>query len=152
MHRQILVQPPQIARIDLVGGMQKLLTNFDADTIAKIDWEPPVHLWFTAKNGKKIHSILTKPPAFDASKKYPLLVFPHGGPNAMSKDAFSTRWNYHLLVSQGYVLLQTNYTGSTGFGEKFADDIERDGIFRAHGILEVFGDAGGEGGHDGLNS
>jgi dipeptidyl aminopeptidase/acylaminoacyl peptidase len=120
------IQPPQIARIDPSMSSHKLLSNFDAETIAQIDWAAPEHFWFTAKNGKKIHSILVKPPAFDASKKYPLLVFPHGGPNAMSKDAFSTRWNNHLLTSQGYVLLQTNYTGSTGFGEKFADDIERD--------------------------
>lgn len=122
-------QPPQIAKLDVAVGassQHKLLTNFDADSIAQIDWEPPTHFWFTAKNGKKIHSILTRPPAFDPTKKYPLVVFPHGGPNAMSKDAFSTRWNFHLLTSQGYVLLQSNYTGSTGFGEKFADDIERD--------------------------
>ena len=66
------------------------------------------------------------PPQFDQSKRYPLVVFPHGGPAAMSKDAFSTRWNSYLLTSPGYVLLETNYTGSTGFGEKFADDIERD--------------------------
>ena len=44
----------------------------------------------------------------------------------MSADSFTLRWNYHLLTSPGYYLLMTNYTGSTGFGEKFADDIERD--------------------------
>jgi dipeptidyl aminopeptidase/acylaminoacyl peptidase len=56
----------------------------------------------------------------------------------MSGDAFTTRWNYHLLTSPGYALLMTNYTGSTGFGEKFADDIERD-VLRgpAREILEA---------------
>jgi dipeptidyl aminopeptidase/acylaminoacyl peptidase len=44
----------------------------------------------------------------------------------MSKDAFSSRWNSYLLTSPGYVLLSTNYTGSTGFGEEFANDIEKD--------------------------
>jgi dipeptidyl aminopeptidase/acylaminoacyl peptidase len=65
-----------------------------------------------------------------------------GGPDSMSKDQFSARWNFHLLVSQGYVLLQTNYTGSTGFGEKFADDIERD-VLRgpAQEILEAVEEA-----------
>jgi len=51
---------------------------------------------------------------------------PHGGPNSMDSDNFSTRWNAHLLTAPGYALVLTNYTGSTGFGEKFADDIERD--------------------------
>jgi dipeptidyl aminopeptidase/acylaminoacyl peptidase len=44
----------------------------------------------------------------------------------MSADGFSTRWNFHLLTAPGYYMIMTNYTGSTGFGEKFADDIERD--------------------------
>ena len=132
------VQPTQVVLVDATGGTHKLLTNFDAARIAEIDMRPVEHFWFTAKNGKKIHNILTYPPNFDATKKYPLLIFPHGGPNAMSKDAFSIRWNYHLLVSRGYVMLQTNYTGSTGFGEKFADDIERD-VLRgpAEEILEA---------------
>ena len=60
----------------------------------------------------------------------------------MSKDAFSTRWNNYFLTSPGYVLLQTNYTGSTGFGEKFADDIEKD-VLRgpANEILEAIVEA-----------
>ena len=91
-----------------------------------LDLPKPEHFWFTAKNGKRIHSVIFFPPQLDRSKKYPLIVIPHGGPNTMDSDTFSTRWNSHLLTSPGYVLVQTNYTGSTGFGEKFADDIERD--------------------------
>jgi len=117
-------QPAEIVRIE--SGGHTLLTNFNAAKLATLDMPKPEHFWFTAKNGKKIHSVLVPPPALDKSKQYPLLVFPHGGPNAMSGDGFSTRWNYHLLTSPGYALLMTNYTGSTGFGEKFADDIERD--------------------------
>ena len=44
----------------------------------------------------------------------------HGGPHSMWIDQFVIRWNYHLLAQPGYVVLLTNYTGSTGFGEKFA--------------------------------
>ncbi len=129
-------QPAEIARIESAG--HTLLTNFNAAKLAHLDMPKPEHFWFTAKNGKKIHSILVPPPALDKAKKYPILVFPHGGPNSMSADAFSTRWNYHLLTSPGYALLMTNYTGSTGFGEKFADDIERD-VLRgpAREILEA---------------
>ena len=129
-------QPAEIARMESNG--HTLLTNFNAAKLATLDMPKPDHFWFTAKNGKKIHSVLVPPPGLDKSKKYPLLVFPHGGPNAMSADAFSTRWNYHLLTSPGYALLMTNYTGSTGFGEKFADDIERD-VLRgpAREILEA---------------
>jgi dipeptidyl aminopeptidase/acylaminoacyl peptidase len=44
----------------------------------------------------------------------------------MSRDEFSVRWNTHLLAAPGYVVLTTNYTGSTGFGEAFAQAIEGD--------------------------
>src|ERR1700687_3089010 len=44
----------------------------------------------------------------------------------MWRDQISLRWNYHLLAKPGYVMLMTNYTGSTGFGEKVAQDIKGD--------------------------
>ena len=112
--------------LDTASGSFGLLTAFNRERLAQLDLPEPEHFWFTAKNGKRIHNLILFPPGMDRLKKYPIVVFPHGGPNSMSKDAFSSRWNYHLLTAPGYVLLQTNYTGSTGFGEKFADDIERD--------------------------
>ncbi len=134
--------PPEIVRIDLNTRTHRQLTDFNRARLDQLDLPAPEHFWFTAKNGRKIHSIIFFPPALDRSRKYPLLVFPHGGPNSMSKDAFSTRWNSHFLTAPGYVLLQTNYTGSTGFGEKFADEIERD-VLRgpAREILEAVDEA-----------
>jgi dipeptidyl aminopeptidase/acylaminoacyl peptidase len=119
-------QPTEIVRLDPAAGSHALLTDANRAVLDALDLPKPEHFWFTAKNGKRIHSMIYFPPALDRSRKYPLLVMPHGGPNAMDSDNFSTRWNVHLLTSPGYVLVQTNYTGSTGFGEKFADDIERD--------------------------
>jgi len=139
---QTAIQPPEIVRLDVTAATHTMLTNFNAGPVAQIDAPPPIHFWFTAKNGKRIHNIMFLPPQFDASKRYPLLIFPHGGPYAMSKDAFSTRWNNYLLASPGYVVLETNYTGSTGFGEKFTDDVEKD-VLRgpAQEILEAIVEA-----------
>ena len=140
---QSAAEPPEIVRLNPAAASHTYLTRFNAATIAQLDTPDSIHFWFKARNGKQIHNLLTLPPGFDAAKKYPLLVFPHGGPASMSKDAFSTRWNACLLTSPGYVLLQTNYTGSTGFGEQFADDIERD-VLRgpAAEILEAVEEAG----------
>lgn len=118
--------PGQIVRFDPATKNVTTLTSFNKDRLAQLRLPPPEHFWFTAKNGKKIHSIIVPPPVVEPGKKYPIIAFPHGGPNAMSDDSFSTRWNSHLLTAPGYYLIMTNYTGSTGFGEKFADDIERD--------------------------
>ena len=119
-------QPTEIVRVDPSAGTHTLLTDANRAVLDALDMPKPEHFWFTAKNGKRIHNVIYFPPALDRSRKYPLLVMPHGGPNAMDGDNFSVRWNSHLLTAPGYVLVLTNYTGSTGFGEKFADDIERD--------------------------
>ena len=119
-------QPTEIVRVDAAAGSHVLLTDANRAVLDALDLPKPEQFWFTAKNGKRIHNVVYFPPQLDRARKYPLLVVPHGGPNAMDGDNFSTRWNVHLLTSPGYVLVQTNYTGSTGFGEAFADDIERD--------------------------
>ncbi len=89
-------------------------------------WRPLEHFWFDSKRGARIHNMIVRPPGFDPAKKYPLLVLMHGGPHSMWRDTFSLRWNYHLLAAPGYVVLLTNYTGSTGFGADFSRAIQGD--------------------------
>jgi dipeptidyl aminopeptidase/acylaminoacyl peptidase len=120
------VSPVEIVRLDLASGAVKPLTEFNKERVAAIDWQPVRHFWFTSKGGKKIHNLMIVPPGFDEKKKYPLFVVIHGGPAGMWRDSFGLRWNYHLLGSPGYVVVLTNYTGSTGFGEKFGQDIQGD--------------------------
>jgi len=120
------VSPPETARIDATTGARRPLTSFNADRIAAIDWQPVRHFWFTSKRGRRIHNMIALPPGFDPARKYPLFVLIHGGPHGMFKDDFAFRWNYHLLAQPGYVVLMTNYSGSTGFGEAFAQGIEGD--------------------------
>lgn len=120
------INPPEIFRLDLANKTSKALTEFNKDALVKWDVSPVRHFWFTSKGGKKIHNMLITPPKFDANKKYPLIVLMHGGPHSQWRDNWGIRWNYHLIASPGYVVLLTNYTGSTGFGEKFAQDIQGD--------------------------
>jgi len=120
------VNPGELVRIDPASGERKLLTDFNVERAAGIDWQPLRHFWFTSKRGKRIHNMVALPPGFDESKKYPLLVLIHGGPHSMWRDQYFLRWNYHLLGQPGYVVLMTDYTGSTGYGEKFAQEIQGD--------------------------
>ena len=120
------INPPEIFRLHLSSSTHQPLTTFNADQVAKIDWLPVRHFWFTSKAGKRIHNMIALPPNFDGRKKYPLLVLMHGGPHGMWRDNWGLRWNYHLLARPGYVVLLTNYSGSTGFGEAFAQSIQGD--------------------------
>ena len=118
--------PPEVFRLDLKEKIQRPLTTFNAERVAQIDWQPLRHFWFTSKAGKRIHNMVALPANFDEKKKYPLLVLMHGGPHSMWRDNWGLRWNYHLLARPGYVVLLTNYSGSTGFGEAFAQSIQGD--------------------------
>ena len=118
--------PGEIALIQPQSGKALVLTKFNSPRAAQLDLPTIDYHWFTSSRGKRIHSFVVRPPGFEASKKYPLFVVMHGGPHGMWRDQFFVRWNYHLLAAPGYVLLLTNYSGSTGFGEEFARSIQGD--------------------------
>src|SRR5262249_12350168 len=115
--------PAETFRVDLASKQRTRLTGFSVEAAAAVDWLPLREFWFTNKLGRSIHIHLTLPPAFDESKKYPLLVLIHGGHANMWRDSITRRWNYHLLAQPGYVVLLTDYVGSTGYGEQFTRDI-----------------------------
>ena len=119
-------RPPQVVRIDPAKAGHTTLASFDDERLAKLDLAPLRHFWFTSSKGRRIHNMLLTPPGFDPSKKYPLFVVIHGGPHTMWRDQWVLRWNYHLLAAPGYVVLLTNYSGSTGFGEAAAQTIQGD--------------------------
>ncbi|MDE1147773.1 MAG: S9 family peptidase [Azospirillaceae bacterium] len=125
------VNPAEIVKIDPgahdgAKGSHTNLTNIDTAIAAGIDWAPPQHFTTVNAAGRTIHSMIVLPPNFDPAKKYPLFVFIHGGAASNNPDQVGLRWNYHLLAAGGYVLLMTDYTGSTGFGEAFAQAIKLD--------------------------
>jgi dipeptidyl aminopeptidase/acylaminoacyl peptidase len=117
------VNPLEIVRIDPATRKRDFLTSFNAAKAASIDWRPLRDFWFTGRDGRRIHSFVALPPNFDETKKYPLLVLMHGGFASSWRDAISYRWNYNLLAHPGFVLVATDYRGSTGYGEKFSLDI-----------------------------
>jgi dipeptidyl aminopeptidase/acylaminoacyl peptidase len=120
------VNPAEVVRLDGSTGARTRLSSFNTERAAAIDWKPLQEFWFTSSRGARIHSFLALPPGFDPSRQYPLFVLMHGGPHTMWTDHFFVRWNYHLLAQPGYVVLLTNYTGSTGYGEAFAQGIQGD--------------------------
>jgi dipeptidyl aminopeptidase/acylaminoacyl peptidase len=121
------IQPPEIVRLE--GNRHVALTGFNAERVAAIDAPDPKHFWFTSAAGRRIHNMLILPPGFDPKKKYPLVALIHGGPATAYTDAFNygAFWfHMHLLATPGYVVVATNYTGSLGLGEDFAEAIEKD--------------------------
>lgn len=114
------VNPLEIVRIDPATRKRDFLTSFNTEKAASIDWRPLRDFSFTGRDGRRIHSFVALPPNFDETKKYPLFVLMHGGFASSWRDAISYRWNYHLLAHPGFVVVATDYRGSTGHGEKFS--------------------------------
>lgn len=119
-------KPPEIVRIEPGSAAVRPLTRFNDARLAPLDLPALEHFTFTSARGRTIHNLLVRPAGFDASRKYPLFVVIHGGPAPQFKDAWGIRWNYHLLAAPGYVLLLTNYTGSSGYSEEFGQAIQGD--------------------------
>ena len=82
--------------------------------------------WFTGSEKAKVQGFLVRPPTFDPKQKYPVKLLIHGGPQGAWGDEWSYRWNAELFAANGYVVLMINPRGSTGYGQKFIDEINGD--------------------------
>ncbi len=76
----------------------------------------------TSPDGLKTQGWLVKPVNFDPGKKYPLVLFIHGGPWSAYTVAFN--WAWQNFAANGYALLYTNPRGSTGYGQDFVNGIQ----------------------------
>jgi len=99
------------------------LTNVNADVLDGVRLGKVDEVWYASTGGARVQGWIIKPPGFDPSKKYPLIMEIHGGPHAMYNVGFS--YQLQNFAANGYVVLYTNPRGSTGYGSKFGNAIER---------------------------
>jgi dipeptidyl aminopeptidase/acylaminoacyl peptidase len=116
-------RPEDLFALDPGTGQARRLTQLNDDLLAQLDLGKSEEYWFEGAAGARVHGWLYFPPGYDASRRYPLVQLMHGGPHTMNRDAWSYRWNAHVLAAPGYVVTWVNRHGSTGFGEKFSRSI-----------------------------
>ncbi|PYU13812.1 MAG: S9 family peptidase [Acidobacteria bacterium] len=124
--RSSLTMPAEIFVTSTEGFSARQVTHHNDAILASLEMNPPETFWFDGAEGTKVQAMLIRPSKFDAAKKYPLLVLLHGGPQTMWSNAWSYRWNAEVFSSAGYVTLMINRRGSTGYGQKFTDEITND--------------------------
>jgi dipeptidyl aminopeptidase/acylaminoacyl peptidase len=120
------VRPGEVYRCTPDGTGARPVTGANDALFAGLDIPRPTPFWFTGAGGTRIHSWLYLPPGFDRARRYPLVYMVHGGPQNAWLDSWSFRWNPPLWAAQGYVIVAPNPRGSTGFGQKFTDEISGD--------------------------
>lgn len=82
--------------------------------------------WVPTSDGKQELCWVVYPPHFDASKKYPVLLFCQGGPQSPVSQFWSYRWNLQLMAANDYIIVAPNRRGLPGFGMEWLEDISGD--------------------------
>ncbi len=126
---QSFQQAPELCRLDYQATSEwKLtpLTHTNDMLFASLEMPSYESIEYQGALASQIQAWLIKPPSFDKTKKYPFLLWIHGGPQGSWTDAFSYRWNPMLFAAQGYIVLLPNPHGSTGFGQQFTEQISGD--------------------------
>jgi dipeptidyl aminopeptidase/acylaminoacyl peptidase len=136
-----IAAPAELFAAAADGTGVRPITRHNAERLAKLELHPAEHFWFNGAPSApgqaptKIHGMLIRPPGFDPAKKYPLLYLMHGGPQTMVGDSWGYRWNPQVMAAAGYVVVWVNRRGSTGFGQKFTDEVTADWGGRAYADL-----------------
>lgn len=115
-------QPYDVWTLERPGGAWTQRTTHGRDTFAGSTLAPYEEMWVDSFDGTHIQGWLVKPPGFDASKKYPLMLYIHGGPHAMYGEGFFHE--FQVLANAGLLVLITNPRGSTGYGAAFANSVQ----------------------------
>ncbi len=118
--------PVEIYKATSGGGAPVALTRLNDQLMAQYGMPSFEEFTVVGAEGAQVHSFMLKPPEFDASKKYPLLLLIHGGPQGAWGESFSYRWNPQVFAAAGFVVVMPNPRGSTGYGQKFTDEIRAD--------------------------
>ena len=100
----------------------KQVTRINEPLFAQLDLPEPEEIWYHSFDGRKIHGWILKPPGFDASKQYPMILQVHGGPHIPYGYAFTHEFLW--MAAKGYVVLYTNPRGSSSYGQEFGNLIQ----------------------------
>lgn len=119
-------KPIEIYRAQSGGGSGRALSQLNEELLGKHQLTPLEEIWVDAPDKARIHTFLVKPPNFQSSRKYPVLVLIHGGPQGHWGEQWSYRWNAQVFAGAGFLVVMPNPRGSTGYGQKFTDDINQD--------------------------
>ena len=124
--RASLTAPAEIFRANADGTGMTAITKINADVLAKFALKPAESVTFAGAGGMPVQAWVVKPNRFNDGVKYPLLYLVHGGPQSAWNDGWTYRWNAQVFASAGYVVFMPNPRGSTGFGQRFTDEISND--------------------------
>ncbi len=122
--RRSIAEPRELWSVRTDGTHLRQLTFFNKPLSDAVDIRPATELWIPSPTGRKIQTFIVTPHDFDPSKKYPVILNIHGGPQMQWGDGFRNDWQ--VYPGAGYIVAFPNPTGSTGEGQEFTAGISKD--------------------------
>ena len=117
---------PELYTVDLSNGSMQQLTHVNDDVYKTVNMSKVERRYVTTTDNKKMLVWVIYPPNFDASKKYPTLLYCQGGPQSPLTQFYSFRWNFQLMAGGGYIVVAPNRRGMYGHGRAWNEQISKD--------------------------
>lgn len=128
--RHSMLRPNEIYRIGpkTKKGVKEdvALTDINGDIFAQLTMPTIEAKKVPTTDGKEMLTWVIYPPKFDASQKYPAILYCQGGPQSAVSQFWSYRWNFALMASNGYIMIAPNRRGVPGFGTEWEEQISKD--------------------------
>ncbi len=116
----------ELYTVDLSNGTMKQLSHVNDAVYATLDMGKTERRFVKTTDGKDMLVWVIYPPGFDATKKYPTLLYCQGGPQSALTQFYSFRWNFQLMAANGYIIVAPNRRGMPGHGTKWNEEISKD--------------------------
>ena len=124
--RNDMNHPAEIFSYDLKKNTWKQLTNINTAAMSSVALSKIERRYVTTTDNKKMLVWVILPPNFDATKKYPTLLYCQGGPQSPLTQFYSYRWNFQLMAANGYIVVAPNRRGMAGHGVAWNEQISKD--------------------------
>jgi dipeptidyl aminopeptidase/acylaminoacyl peptidase len=117
---------PELYTVDLSNGGMQQLTHVNDAIYKTVNMSKVERRYITTTDNKKMLVWVIYPPGFDASKKYPTVLYCQGGPQSPLTQSYSFRWNFQLMAGGGYIIVAPNRRGMYGHGRAWNEQISKD--------------------------
>ena len=124
-HMNTIMKAPELYSVGSDGALTQL-TFINQQIYDNIPMGECTKRWVKTTDGKQMLVWVILPPDFDATKKYPTLLYCQGGPQSVVSQFWSYRWNFQLMAAEGYVVVAPNRRGLPSFGQEWLDQISGD--------------------------
>jgi len=119
-------KPTEIYTINLNNQEVSQISQVNTDLLNKLKMGDVKERWVKTTDGKDMLVWVIYPPDFDATKKYPALLYCQGGPQSSVSQFFSYRWNFQIMAANDYIVVAPNRRGLPSFGQKWNEQISGD--------------------------